>query len=271
MKTALPRATIIDSEVRDLPSEIMGVTYQVSVWFPPGYANSDRKFPVIYLLDGDLFFGLVSGIVAGFVWGQVIPECLLVGVGHKITSTDEWWLARGVDLNPPENPQVNYPDWMDPFKVRRAPDYLKFIKNELVPFIEATYRADPADRCLAGYSLGGQFSIFAMFHEPGLFQRHFTGSGFWEHMLPAYQGYMDSFAQQSKSLPISAFFSVCSGEVDQYPYFPKFLDMLRKYKFDGFQFTSYVVEGENHSSGMASALLQGLRTLYAANGRKVDY
>jgi predicted alpha/beta superfamily hydrolase len=263
MQTALPRATLIDTEVQELPSAIMGLTYQVSTWFPPSYSTSNRKFPVIYLLDGDLFFGLLSGIISGFVWGQVLPECLVIGVGHKINNTDEWWLARGVDFNPPENPQVSYPEWMNPFTQRKAPQFLEFLKTELIPFIESIYRVNSNDRCLAGYSLAGLFSIYAIFHEPDLFQKHFAGSGFWEHMLPDYQIYMDRFDQLHRPLPISAFFSVCSNEEDQYPYFPEFLASLNRYKFEGFHYQYGVIEGENHTSGMATAYSRGLRALYS--------
>ena len=115
------------------------------------------------------------------------------------------------------------PEWMQPFKDRRAPDFLRFLKNELIPFIESTYPADPADRCLAGYSWGGQFSIYSLFHEPDLFQKYFIGSGIWEHNLPDYLAYEEQLARQRKSLPVRAFFSVGSLEDDQVPYFPSLL------------------------------------------------
>ena len=92
---------------RSFPSTIMGVTYQISTWFPLNYPEANRKYPVIYLLDGETIIGLVSGIVGGLIWGQVIPDCLVVGVGHDINTLDEWWKARAVDLNPPENPECD--------------------------------------------------------------------------------------------------------------------------------------------------------------------
>ena len=72
----------------------MGVTYHISTWFPLNYPEANRKYPVIYLLDGEWFMGLVSGIVGGLIWGQVIPECLIVGVGHDVNTLDEWWQPR---------------------------------------------------------------------------------------------------------------------------------------------------------------------------------
>jgi predicted alpha/beta superfamily hydrolase len=263
--TSLPRATLLYTETRSFFSSIMETSYQISTWFPPNYPEENRKYPVIYLLDGETFIGLVSGIVSGFIWGQVIPDCLVVGVGHDINTFDEWWKARAVDFNPPENPNVTYPEWMLPFKDRRAPDFLCFLKNELIPFIESAYQADPADRCLAGYSLGGQFSVYSLFHDPELFQRYFIGSCTWEHMLPDYLAYQEQLAQQRKSLPVRAFFSVGSLEEDQAPYFPRFIEALKQRYYNDFLLESQVLEGENHQSGMAIAYIQGLRALYSSN------
>jgi predicted alpha/beta superfamily hydrolase len=263
--TSFPRASLFNTETRSFFSSIMGNTYQISTWFPSNYPDDSRKYPVIYLLDGDLFIGLVSGIVSGLIWGQVIPECLVVGIGHVINTFNEWWNERAVDFNPPENPEVVYPEWMQSFKNRRAPDFLSFLKNELIPFVESIYQVDPADRCLAGYSLGGQFSVYSLFHDPELFQRYFIGSCTWEHMLPDYLAYLEQLAQQRKSLPVHAFFSVGSLEEDQAPYFPRFIEALKQRYYNDFLLESQVLEGENHQSGMAIAFIQGLRALYPSN------
>ena len=265
MVSSLPRATLLYTESRSFFSSIMGVSYQISTWFPPNYPQDNRKYPVIYLLDGEAFIGLVSGIVSGLIWGLVIPDCLVVGVGHDINTFDEWWKARAVDFNPPKNPNVTSPEWMQPFKDRRAPDFLRFLKNELIPFIESAYQADPADRCLAGYSLGGQFSIYSLFHEPELFHKYFIGSGIWEHMLPDYLTYEEQLARQRKSLPVRAFFSVGSLEDDQVPYFPQFIEALKCRNYDDFYLESLVIEGVNHGSGAAIAYIHGLPALYTSN------
>ena len=265
MDAPLPRATLFNTEVRSFPSAIMGITYQISTWFPFKYPEANRKYPIIYLMDGDIFLGLMSGIVSGLIYKHIIPDCLIVGVGHDINTPEDWWKARAVDLNPPENPKVVYPKWMEPFKDRRAPDFLRFLKNELVPFIESTYPADPANRCLAGYSWGGQFSIYALFHEPELFQKYFMGSGIWEHMLPDYLAYEEQLARQRKTLPVRAFFSVGSLEDDQAPYFPQFIEVLKRRNYEDFFMEELVIEDADHGSGQALAYNQGLRALFAAN------
>ena len=265
MVTSLPPATILDTQTRSFPSSIMGGNYQVSTWFPPGYPEPGRKYPVIYLLDADYLMATVSGIVSCLCWGQVIPNCMIVGVGHDVRTIDEWWLARAADFLPPKNPGVVEPDWMQPFMDRRAPDFLGFLKDELVPFVESTYPADPTDRCLAGYSLSGYFSIYSLFHQPDLFQRYFIGSAVWEHNLPDLLAYEEQLARQRKSLPVRAFFSVGSLEADQAPCFPRFIEALKRRNYEGFDLETWIIEGENHFTGMPFAFIRGLRALFSSH------
>ena len=46
-----------------LPSAIMGQTREINVWLPPGYADSGKTYPVLYVLDGgqDQDFHHISG------------------------------------------------------------------------------------------------------------------------------------------------------------------------------------------------------------------
>lgn len=264
MISNLHPATIMDTEVRDFPSSIMGINYQISTWFPPGYPELNRKYPVIYLLDGESFIGLVSGIAYGLVYGQVIPPCLIIGVGHHVASFEDWWQARAVDFNPPQNPNIAYPEWMKPLKNGRAPDFLSFLKNELIPFIEATYPVDSGERCLAGYSLGGKFCVYSLFHDPELFQKYLIGSGIWEHSLLEYLDYLEQFTRIQKSLPVHAFISVGLLEDDQAPYFPQFIKALEQMNFAGFRLETLILEGENHGSGAAIAYGRGIRALFSS-------
>lgn len=264
MSPTLPRATLFfNTEARNFHSSIMGADYQISTWLPLSYPETIRRYPVIYLLDGESSFGLVSGIVFGLVWDQVMPECLVVGVGHEVNSMEQWWQARAIDLNPPENPDVSYPEWMTPFKVRRAPDFLRFFENELIPFIDTTYQTDPNDRCLAGYSWGAQFTLFTLLHKPELFQRYFIGSGIWEHNLQDNLAYEEQLAGIQKSLPVRAIFTVGALESDQVPYFHQFIEVLKHRNYQDFSLETHVLEGENHGSGMAVAYHQGLPALFS--------
>lgn len=254
MDSSLPRATLLYTEVRSFHSTIMGDEYQISTWFPPDYPHSGQIYPVIYLLDPELNLGLVSSLVLGAIWDHALPTCLIVGVGHDVSTYDEWYRARSIDYTPEEDPDITPP--------KRAADFLSFLKTELIPLIEATYPVDPANRCLAGYSGGGEFTLYALLHEPDLFQRYFIASAIWENMFPHYLAYEQRLADRRTSLPVRALFSVGSLEADQVPWFHQFLDVLNQRQYDDLCLETLVVEGETHATAGAVAWSQGLRTLY---------
>jgi len=266
MNTSLPRATLFyNTEETSVYSSIMGVEYKVSIWLPSNYLETNQKYPVIYALDGETNFGLVTGIVSCLVWGQVMPECLVVGIGHDVNSMEAWWQARAVDFNPPKNPALQEPEFFNQFKDRRSPDFLRFFKNELIPLIESAYRADPDDRCLAGYSWGGQFSLYTLFHEPDLFQRYFIGSAIWEQNLPYHLAFEERYASQFKSLPVRTFFSVGDLEDDQVPFFHQFMDVLCGRNYEDFSLEKRVFKNKNHGSACPMAYFEGLKALYYKN------
>ena len=58
------QVTIPNTEVRSLSSSIVDQEYQIFVAFPHGYDASDMAYPVLYLLDANGFFGLVTETVS---------------------------------------------------------------------------------------------------------------------------------------------------------------------------------------------------------------
>lgn len=74
--------------------------------------------------------------------------------------------------------------------------FMEFIRQELIPMIEIDYRADPADRTLLGHSMGANFALYTLFHQPRLFQRCVSAS--FDPLLDDEQ----NFAQNNVSLPV---------------------------------------------------------------------
>lgn len=55
-----------------------------------------------------------------------------------------------------------------------APNFLRFIREELIPHIDAKYRTQTVGRTLLGHSLGGFFTLYAMFQTGNDPARPFT-------------------------------------------------------------------------------------------------
>ena len=54
--------------------------------------------------------------------------------------------------------------------------FLQVIELELLPMVEAEYRACPGDRALLGHSAGGMFALYTLWQEPRSFRRFVVGS-----------------------------------------------------------------------------------------------
>ncbi len=94
-----------------------------------------------------------------------------------------------------------------------ADQFLAALKQEIIPFVEANYPVDPGERSLYGFSSGGFFVLYALFHEPGHFRRYIAGSADLDIAFP----YMIDHDQQLLSRqipdPIDLYMSV--GELEE--------------------------------------------------------
>ena len=156
-----PPHTIPGSELRVLPTNGAGRHYQLSVGLPASYAKeTGRRYPVVYVTDGYWDFEKLDAIRGALVFDKVAPEFIIVGIGYAGENLD-YGRLREWELSPV------------PFGDRpgtgHAADFLATIETQIIPFVEREYRADPAHRVLAGASLGGLFTLYAMYSRPDLF------------------------------------------------------------------------------------------------------
>jgi predicted alpha/beta superfamily hydrolase len=57
-----------------------------------------------------------------------------------------------------------------------SPEFLRFLTEELRPLIARRWSVDPANQTLYGYSLGGLFTLNALFSDPTAFSTYVAGS-----------------------------------------------------------------------------------------------
>ncbi|MGD2070742.1 MAG: alpha/beta hydrolase-fold protein, partial [Gemmatimonadota bacterium] len=123
------------------------------------YERSDEVYPVLVVLDGPSLFPPAAGI-AEFLAGVLeVPPMIVVGVPSG---------ARTRDLTPPPSDGWSPPLAPEDGPVGGAPRFLSFLVDELLPRVEARYRAAPF-RILAGHSLGGLFVTWAVAERPDVF------------------------------------------------------------------------------------------------------
>jgi len=187
-------ASILNSETHSFTSESTGRVYRITISLPLGYAatandswpfnRTPETWPVVYVLDGNWYFGMVTDMIRPTSWCGSISDAIVVGIGYPeddnpIEAFREVFTRRDHDLSPVVDETLSKEmeaQYGRPVPNGDAANFLKFIRGELVPFIEKTYRADAARRVLVGHSYGGLFAAYAMFEAPSLFQTLIIGS-----------------------------------------------------------------------------------------------
>jgi uncharacterized protein len=249
-----PRATIFHSEARSLVSSVVGQEFSIPVWLPPSYAESDRTYPVLYVLDANICFGMAVDVVTSLLFGQEIPEIIVVGIGYPIQSYADWLKLRARDLTPTAMDEIPGSGGADRF--------LSFLRTELLPFIETSYRADSTDRAIAGYSYGGLFVLYALLSQPGIFRRYAASSPFVEWDGQFLLKLEADFASRHRALAARLFMSTGSLEEDAAG-IKNTEAILRARNYAGFHQEFLVFDGETHLSVVAPALVRSVKSIFA--------
>ncbi len=160
------------TEIRTIASTYTPQNYQLFISLPQTYGEADKRFPVLYLLDGNGIFPLVKPIIELQQLMGRVPELIIVGIGYPAATYMETLALRGRDMTLIEmTPEQKAADGYPFEETGGAPRFFSFVAQELIPYIDREFRTDPNDRTLAGFSMGGTFVLYAMFQEPLLFKR----------------------------------------------------------------------------------------------------
>lgn len=167
----------------DLASRISDRTYRILVYQPP-IPPPEAGYPAVFLSDGNMNFPIAAAMGAMFAFSGC--PALIVGVGYPTTNPLELTTMRTRDLTPPTPIEAIRPQpGLPPPAAENfggAAEFLRFLTEELRPAIAAEWAVDPANQTLYGYSLGGLFTLGALFAQPDAF-RTFVGASpsIWWH------------------------------------------------------------------------------------------
>ena len=239
-------------------SALAGQEFELYVHLPRYYEGTSKTFPVLYLLDAQWDFPLVTALWGEQYYDGFVPGIIVVGIawGGQNPNYDA---LRARDLTPTSLGQLP--------QAGNAPKFLDFIKQELIPFIESRYRAAKDDRTLMGSSLGGLFTLYALFHETELFNRYVLTSptlGWDSEILYTYE---KTYAEGRRQLPVKLFMAV--GDLEGVADFRKFVDQMKARNYRGLQLETRVLENTGHSGTKAEGYGRGLQFVFARPSLKL--
>src|SRR5512136_2430684 len=75
-------SNLYNTQKKIIFSESVDDTFHIFISLPNSYKVSDKKYPVLYVLDGDVAFGMAVSISRYLEIGENIPELIVVGIGY---------------------------------------------------------------------------------------------------------------------------------------------------------------------------------------------
>jgi len=135
----------------------------VRIYLPPGYESSQKRYPVIYMHDGQNLFDAATGYAGEWEVDETLNRLATSrGLELIVVGIDNGAAKRMVELNPWDNEQ---------FGKAEGRQYMDFIVDVVKPFIDTQYRtlSDRANTAIMGSSMGGLISHYAMYSYPQVF------------------------------------------------------------------------------------------------------
>ena len=147
--------------LRDLYSPQLDNRRDVLVYLPPTHAAGDRRFPVLYMQDGQNLFDRGTAF-GGNEWqvDETLEALSAEGLAAIVVGLPHAGEARIPEYSP-------FPGFGQP----RGDAYLAFLIDTVKPLVDATFRTRPErdHTGLAGSSMGGLISLYGFFRHPGVF------------------------------------------------------------------------------------------------------
>ena len=245
------------AQLEDLPtlhdtlySAILKEKRPLEIVLPAGYKPGEsRQYDVLYTTDGEYTTKIVSSF-AQFLSIQFIPDNIVVSIPNTATGEQR---HRERDMLPTHVEGVT--------ESGGAANFLAFIKEELMPYINRKYRVSGVNT-LYGSSYAGVFTMFAFLREPRLFQTYLLAD-------PAFHWdnrYMISLAKQLlPSLPVthtSLLITGRQGDPLQYMGVASIDSVLREKAPAGLRWKVNVYSDETHNSMIFRTVYDGLKFTY---------
>lgn len=127
-----------------LQSTSNDATYKIKVALPDHYDSTVKLYGTVYVLDGEENFDFVANQCRELSNAQSADNVIVVSIGY---GND-----RSIDYTPTKVSAIT----------GGAPQFLEFIKNQLIPDMEQRYRVDTTrnGRVILGHSYGGLFGAY---------------------------------------------------------------------------------------------------------------
>ena len=248
--------------------ERTGVDHVVWVATPNRYPDVDEPFPLLLVLDAPWTFGTVVDATRIMSMSREAPEAVVAGLGFATDRMSEYLRQRARWLTPTPwvPPTATGVKGVEAHECGRAAEHTTFVVDQLLPFLEGTYRT--SERTLVGHSFSALFALRLLLLEPATFRRYLLASPsiWWDDR--AVLEIESERARTETDLAAQVFLSAGSLEsgdppFDMAPNVEELAGRLRSRGYPSLDLDHQVMPGDAHSSTIGAAVSKGLRSLFA--------
>lgn len=238
-----------DTRYHHVESESVGRAYHVYVFLPDNYNSKPHKtYPTIYILDGGGLFPMLTAYYRYLNAGDEVPDSIIVGISYGTDNFEEG-NYRSTDYTAPSAERAHYGG---------AGNFQRFLKTELMPLVEKTYRSRSDRRIVFGQSIGGQFVLYSAQTDPTLFWGHIASN-------PALHRNLQFFLETKPDHEGQAYLFVANGSLND----PRFQNPAEKWithwentAGKPWVLKTVVLQDHTHMSAPPAAFRRGLHWLF---------
>ena len=225
-------------------SEILNEDRTVYISLPGEYDTSGKDYPVIYMPDGQWHFIHTTQAVGNLAGNGIIPQMIIVAVQTLDNRSRD--LAATLEA--------------DSTLGGGADTFLKFMKKELIPFVEKNYRTYPF-RLLCGSSFGGIFTLHGFFDDPDYFNAYlaYSPSTWWQDQY--YVKQMEKYLQEHRDATSYFYINVANEGLGMGV--NALAEVFEKYAPENFKWKFEEYPDEIHETTAYKATFNGLKFVFS--------
>lgn len=212
-----------------IDSEILEEKRQVQVYLPPSYTKTEVKYPVLYILDGQLFFNSAVSLSNKFKQSKLTPEFIVIGI------------------------KTTYPQRFGHFSNGKD-KFIEFMNTELLPYVEGNFRTN-GEKLFFGWEYAGSLGFNIMLKNSIAFDGYILASPFpiWDKV---------ELLNNISSINTMLHFSVSPDEYQVNHGTEKLDSWLSSKNISGLDWSYSELLNEEHSSTGYPTLYHGLRSYF---------
>jgi predicted alpha/beta superfamily hydrolase len=237
-----------ETDCFDLSSSFVQDDFEIWVYLPVDF-SPDQSYPLAVVLDGNYDFKPTAKDLA-VAWDEGRMEPLiLVGIGYPRQKDRK----RFRDYTFPENDDFDE-------TTGGAPDFVAFLEDELLPYLQNKYPIDTDEQVLMGHSLGGLFVNYALLQYPETSFSGFIGASpalWWVDETPL--DWEETYWSQSDSLPVKVYLTAGDEEnEDIIQSTQRMADRLASRNYAGLEILHTTIQGADHDGTTPVSYIDGL-------------